>query len=323
MEKYRLVEFQDIETDEHTLNVIGNGFDLLHGVKSSYYDFQSTIGKSNRLRYALEEFLNTDNLWCDFERALGHLKVSKMINGVIMDMWLDNFDAYSRHSSSADYFAAIDAAIDPAYTIVNDLPRRFRMWIESLSVDKNNMLLPNLFNNGRVLNFNYTEFVETLYGIKHSRVCYIHGCRVKQKYKPKQELILGHKPDEIDEEFGYADFDVPVWIKSRRKKEIIETAIMDAASRISWYDMDTTKHCDKIIDNHKDFFLSLKEVDKVVVVGHSLADVDYDYFREIIKNTSPNIDWYISYHSDNDLKNIDAFVAEMGIDEAKVNIYKL
>ena len=29
----------------------------------------------------------------------------------------------------------------------------------------------------KVLSFNYTEFIETLYGAKSKNVCYIHGCR--------------------------------------------------------------------------------------------------------------------------------------------------
>ena len=36
---------------EQILYVLGNGFDLMHGVKSSYYDFQKTLGKNSHLRF--------------------------------------------------------------------------------------------------------------------------------------------------------------------------------------------------------------------------------------------------------------------------------
>ena len=40
-----------------TLFVIGNGFDIMHGVPSSYYNFRDTIGKNNILRFTLETYI--------------------------------------------------------------------------------------------------------------------------------------------------------------------------------------------------------------------------------------------------------------------------
>ena len=37
-----------------SLVIIGNGFDIMHGVKSSYWDFQKTIGKNSSLRFYVE-----------------------------------------------------------------------------------------------------------------------------------------------------------------------------------------------------------------------------------------------------------------------------
>ncbi|MEC1760385.1 AbiH family protein [Schinkia azotoformans] len=53
-----------------TLNVIGNGFDLMHGVKSSYYNFRDSLRKNNSLRFALETYLNVEDMWADFEDPL-------------------------------------------------------------------------------------------------------------------------------------------------------------------------------------------------------------------------------------------------------------
>ena len=56
-----------------SLFIIGNGLDLMHGVKSSYYSFRDTLGKNNSLRFALETYLNVEDLWADFEDALAHI----------------------------------------------------------------------------------------------------------------------------------------------------------------------------------------------------------------------------------------------------------
>ena len=75
---------------------------------------------------------------------------------------------------------AIDMAMLPVDTITNELPKKFRRWIESLKVDSSVKPLSGLVKPGaKYLDFNYTEFAETLYGAKG--VCYIHGSRKTAK----------------------------------------------------------------------------------------------------------------------------------------------
>ncbi len=56
-----------------TLYIIGNGFDMMHGVPSSYYNFRDTIGKNNMLRITLESYIRKDDVWGDFEDSLAYL----------------------------------------------------------------------------------------------------------------------------------------------------------------------------------------------------------------------------------------------------------
>lgn len=53
--------------NERVLYAIGNGFDIMHRVKSSYADFGKTLGKNSNLRFYLENYLDVDDLWGDFE----------------------------------------------------------------------------------------------------------------------------------------------------------------------------------------------------------------------------------------------------------------
>lgn len=87
----------------------------------------------------------------------------------------------------ADYYGAIDMAMQDVDTITNELPRKFRKWIESVSVSTSMRPLSTIMKPGaRYLSFNYTEFAEILYGA--SDVCYIHGSRKNSREK----LIIGH-----------------------------------------------------------------------------------------------------------------------------------
>lgn len=303
-----------------TLNIIGNGFDLMHGVKSSYYNFSDTLGKNNSLRFALETYLNVEELWADFEDALAHINSDAMFG--VVDMWLDDFDAYDPDAQAADFFAAVDAATGPTQTITQDLPRRFRMWVESLKVpDMSYRPLNGVISKSKTLNFNYTEFIEDLYGVDKENVCYIHGCRRKEKYHPKEKLILGHIPGASDNDL-VGDFELPKY-KSPRKRYMVEAAVDTAARNLSWYDEETTKNCKDIIKSHQEFFDGLSNVSRIIVVGHSLSPVDWDYFKKIIsvnKNRN-NIEWFISCHSGRNIESIRIFADAMGIKVEQITLF--
>lgn len=96
-------------------------------------------------------------------------------------MWLDDFGVYGdEDSGAAEFYMAVEAAAAPMANLVNNLQPTFRRWIERLEVGTDDRPLNGLIHpQGKVLDFNYTEFIETLYGVKE--VCYIHGSRKKKK----------------------------------------------------------------------------------------------------------------------------------------------
>lgn len=319
---YQMVSIPDIRLKpDHTLYILGNGFDMMHGVKSSYYDFAATIGKNNSLRFCMETYLNVENLWGDFEEALGHLNVSMMMNPLVVDMWLDDFGAYDPDAQAADFFCAVDAITHPASEITTELPRRFRMWVESLKVESDERPLRDLIQDAKVLCFNYTEFVEELYGVSTEHVCYIHGCRRKEKYHPKEKLILGHRPGAGEEEWERVDAR-PHRFKNPYKRYIMESAFDTAARNLLWYEDDTTKNCREIIRSKSSFFEGLSQVNTIVVIGHSLSQVDWDYFAEVIRCSAEKLHWYIGCHGLKDLQRLDRFMEALDLSPEDVTIFK-
>lgn len=192
-------KLQDVKvvTPKKTLVIIGNGFDLMHGVPSSYWNFQSTLGKRNELRENLERYLKCEDLWSNLEESLAKIDMGMMLN--MVDMWLDINNAYHPEASVADFQMSIDTAMLPIEIIINQLPKRFRQWVNTLTIDVNKKTLKDLISvDAKYLNFNYTEFLETVYGVPNGNVNYIHGCRKNKK----DAIILGHKPD-VDYLDGY------------------------------------------------------------------------------------------------------------------------
>ena len=167
----------------------------------------------------------------------------------------------------------------------------------------------------KVLNFNYTEFVETLYGAKRENICYIHGCRRTEKGKRPDEIILGHKPGMEEEQWDKVELK-PFKFKNPYKRYIMEAAMETAAREAAWYDESTTKKCGDIIKNHKDFFDGLSSIEEVFVIGHSLSEVDYPYFEEVRSRCDAK--WNIGYHSLDDMKRLIALVNKLGLKDVTV-----
>ena len=79
-----------------SLFIIGNGFDLMHGVSSSYYNFRDFLGRNNELRNALELYIRKDDLWANFEESLAYLDDEAML--AITNDWMDIFDVKDQYN---------------------------------------------------------------------------------------------------------------------------------------------------------------------------------------------------------------------------------
>lgn len=108
VQTYKTIQMEDIIPSAHTLYLIGNGFDLMHRVPSSYYNFRDSLGKKNSLRNDLETVLTAEDIWADFENALGTLNLDLMGSRDIIDMWLDNFGYYDEDSGAAEFYMAVE-----------------------------------------------------------------------------------------------------------------------------------------------------------------------------------------------------------------------
>lgn len=311
---FRLISMKDIlfVNPSDSLVIIGNGFDIIHGAKSSYLDFKKTIGKNSSLRTDMETYLDTCDLWSNLEESLGKLNLSMFLDVGVLDMWLDEFGAYDIDAQAADLFGAVESTIYPTFTIPHELNKRLRKWVKKLKVDIDKKPFSFLHGDFKVLSFNYTEFIEELYGAKSENVCYIHGCRKCKKGSKPDNLILGHMPGMEEEQWDRVDLK-PYKFRNPYKRFIMESAIDIAVREASWYDEATTKKCEDIIKNHLNFFEELSKVKEVYVIGHSLSEVDYQYFEEVCRRI--NAKWYIGFHSYDDLIRVCKFVEYLNLQD--------
>jgi len=340
-----------LSNPDDTLFIIGNGFDLMHGIPSSYYNFRDTIGKSNILRFTLETYIRTDDIWGDFENNLAYLDREMMLGTV--DNWLSDFgvpDEDDDDFSAADFFAAQEISASPVFILTQELPKRFRRWINALKLNNHLKPLKDIINqNSRYINFNYTEFLETNYEIPWENILYIHGDRRNKN----AQLVLGHghDTDKVFEEWyqsnknrkefqprlrgrkgRYYNNDNPVYLgyflnddtKGNWKSQMRYDAINNTVGIIEDYYDNSAKKTNDVLARNQQYFKSLGNIRDIVVVGHSLSDVDYPYFKEIIKfnRNSTELKWQISWYSADDIRRITRFLSMMKIPNTNAAIFR-
>lgn len=321
---WNVVPVEDVAPrSDRVLYILGNGFDLMHRVRSSYYAFRDTLGKNSNLRQSLENYLTPADIWADFESALAHLDVRAMASLSRVDSCLDVAGFYEKDAGAAEYCCGLDLAVEPMITISDHLHRRFQDWVDQLAIGTKDRPLAGMFRRGKVLCFNYTEFVEQLYGIPEENVCYIHGCRRKKKGRPRERLVLGHMPGASDAAFDFRDNSV-VWKRNPRRRHLVELARMQVLQRIADQDVILTKDSEEIIAAHQDFFDGLKDIEDIIVIGHSFFPVDWGYFTRVAASLAEpeNVRWHFSCHGLQGLKNLERLLPELNLTPAEVSVFR-
>lgn len=285
------------------LYVIGNGFDLYHGIKSSYWNFKDYVKSvDNTLYDKLNEVFNTVELWSDFEETLAHIDLDSVI-----DIASDSLVSYGADDWSDKYHHEYQFYIKEATDIVTvSLRKHFIDWILNIAIDNiSSVQLLNLMPDSRYLTFNYTSTLEKVYNISVSAIKYIHNKADNQT----SNLILGHSrvPQKVKQ--SIADDDVRV---------------VEGNQIIDDYFKTTYKNSKEIIIDNKDYFSNLKSILRVYILGHSLAPVDIEYFKEILNNVvKRKTTWIVSYYSREERKRHLSTLRNLGIKRWKIKMRKM
>ena len=150
------------------LVIIGNGFDLAHGLPTKYADFHNYLEKTNpNCIDRLDSLFTFGEQWCDFENGLGHLKESAA------QLVLKSYPGI--HT-----------------TIKDEIRRTFASWVISLEEKNTATKKYELSKEDEYLSFNYTHTLHRSYEIDGKNIKYIHGCVGLGLFDYKQ-IIFGHK----------------------------------------------------------------------------------------------------------------------------------
>jgi hypothetical protein len=78
------------------------------------------------------------------------------------------------------------------------------------------------------------------------------------------------------------------------------------------------KNCSEIINEESVFFNSLNSVTQIVVIGHSLSDVDATYFKEILKHTPQSAIWRCALRNINQDQEKTDLLVNLGVSRENI-----
>jgi hypothetical protein len=307
------------------LYLIGNGFDLHHGLKTRYAHFGAYLEQHDRPLYHLLEsyiaFPQTDkDLWARFEENLANLDVEEIID--------ENRDRLPDYGS--DEFRDRDRYVFPDIMeeLYNDLTTglidQFRSFILQVEMPPSaHQYMIELDPKAEFLNFNFTHTLERLYGVDRNRILYIHGVADNEN----SEIILGHgiDPAAFEEKSpeppnGLDEDDLAKWYDEH---DIYDYSFDTGKEAIMRYFATMYKPTKDIITHHQSFFEGLGTIKEVYVLGHSISYVDLPYFKTIFKHVDAQAQWTVSFYSEEERESHLKTLCAVGIDKHKIRLIEL
>lgn len=280
------------------LYIIGNGFDIQHGMKSKYWDFKEYLdNKDADLVEKLEEYFGSDALWSDFEETLAYLDTEQII-----DECKNYLQSYGAEDWSDAYHHDYQYEVQQRIDLITDtLKQQFTKWVLSLTLPETaneNMVVVD--KNAIFINFNYTDTLERLYKVAQDKILYIHNKAIDLN----STLILGHSRNPQNAQT----------LEELYNDEDTDPRVAEGNKILDNYFVDTYKSTEKIITENTHFFDNLEELETIYIFGHSLSVVDRPYFQEIVKRIDKDkVVWKVSFHNKKDLIGFREFFKTLDI----------
>ena len=277
------------------LYIIGNGFDLHHGLKTSYADFRDNYAKKssylwNLLSDIYGEAIYNDMWWRDFEVMLGAVDYCHLMT--------------SRNGLPLGFMKTRNL-------LKGSLPPLFGSWIKKIdcNVESDNSL--GIEADSMFFSFNYTLLLEKVYGVKEDNVWHIHN-----SIRRADDIIVGHDSDyrELFVKLNQFRDDHPEENIRMDMADLIIQEVANGAKKVK----------ERIAQNEGKLYNQYSSIKHYVVMGFSLNDIDLPYIEEMVK-VNKNIldaDWLLYYHQDDEEKNMITKLLNLGIRSEKILLPK-
>lgn len=308
------------------LYIIGNGFDLYHQLKTRYTDFASYLEVQNqRILDDFNKYYYMDSnqeLWANFEANLSNLDTELVLDELsdyLPGSFGDDFQDRDRYAFQIEIEMLVDR-------LTTEMKSEFKNFIvNACNANSNKINNIKFIANSKFISFNYSNTLEKIYKIAREDILYIHGSAFEN-----DSIILGHgvepskftndlveavPPEDLTEE------ELVMWRQEMSDKFDYEYEL--GVTEVNKYLAASFKSSAEIIKENKSYFASLQEIDTVVILGHSMSDVDMPYFDEISKRIKKNSFWFVSYYSDAEHDELYSSVQQFAQSDNYIELFKI
>ncbi|WP_429413148.1 AbiH family protein, partial [Roseimarinus sediminis] len=141
------------------------------------------------------------------------------------------------------------------------------------------------------------------------------------------DIVLGHGIDranfEEEKELPPDDLPVEEFADWYEQNDNWDYSYDTGKESIIQYFTNSYKATESIIKEHEVFFKNLKSINRVFVLGHSLADVDIEYFEKIRANISPNAKWIVSFFGAAEKDSHELKLASLGVHSDDIELVQM
>lgn len=306
------------------LIIVGNGFDMSHGLKTRYDDFKDFLEKSSEYPNHVEKIecsipIGKEKLWSEFEISLSKLDEDEIIDEA-EDICSALLYGYSHPNWRDSMNHSYQIEVENHLKFLTDLKYYMNNWILSINAcvgNKYGEIINEKIDKTLFISFNYTDTLEKRYLIEKNKILYIHG-----KAEPKSHVIVGHGNKSLGQEYKprltmdhYGNIECEDDVRYIEGRDIIK-----------WSLQDTIKDSTNLMEYNATFFSKFSGVQEVIIIGHSLGNVDLDYFKHIKEitdnnNTNSQVKWIATYYGDEQNKErLKGILTNMGIYDENISI---
>lgn len=295
---------------KNKLFIIGNGFDIAHGLPTRFDpDF-----KNIALKYEQDNFWELyqsreAEIWSDFENLLSCPDFNSLE---------EIFDGYE-----PDYLSDRESDRDSIITQV-DLNGKLQDSLcefanaadkHLLYIQANETIAQIIDPNEYYITFNYTHTLENVYGIPTEHILHIHG------EAGKNNLDLGYPEGTFTPEKYYYD------VRRKGRGPYRQVEIEEYVNDIEDYYVRTAY--EQLIAKCKSFFKETRidllqnflnekacNIDEIIVYGHSCA-IDFDYFG-YLNSKYPTARWIFYVRGPEQEDNVRCLITNNGIKNTSI-----
>ncbi len=308
----------------NNLYIVGNGFDLYHGLDTRYQSFAKFLSQTDSEIYDLmlkyyglpdisEDQVNDEeyNAWAAFEISLADLDYQQVLedhSDSIANIASDDFRDRDWYTYQIDMELIIEKLTKKLISLFNKfiLNVKYPECVADRSLE--------IISKSRFLNFNYTDTLERYYEVERKEICYIHG----KSSRNDSRIILGHGTDPSNFEVkhpqppgGLTKDELDQW--KENMSDQYDYSYENAKGEILSYYTKAFKDAPSIIDKNIEFFEGLKDNENIYVLGHSISPVDIKYFEAVQTYSPEKANWFVTYFRDFEKQKHLKALTEIGI----------